>query len=108
MFIISKFHDYYDSAICHGIDKACIYNRITNDNRDERRRYNSSLYNQKYEWIVDTFIVGFCGKIYPCVKLSPHSTNPDSKVLFFYDVEKLEAYIVVYRVLCEKWVKKNP
>ena len=93
MLIISKFHDYYDTAISYGVDKSIVYNRATKDDRDKRRRYRSNLYNEKQEWTVDMFVVGFCGKTYPGVKLTPGSFNSDKKTLFFYSVAKLEAFI---------------
>jgi hypothetical protein len=71
MLIVSKFKDYYDTAIGFGgIDKSIVYNRSSVDLRKEdfkqdiaMRDWEFSLKNKQpsYVW---PFIIGFCGKIY--------------------------------------------
>jgi len=85
MLIISKFHDYYDSALHAGIDKTVVFRRKTEEieakewmQREKyfqelqlRAWYGNTMYykdtfytkkNVKYE--LKLFIVGFCGKVY--------------------------------------------
>ncbi|MEO7453720.1 MAG: hypothetical protein ABIV13_03035, partial [Fimbriimonadales bacterium] len=67
MRIISKFHDYYDSAMGYGQDPALIYNRVT-----EEVNVTSWLWDRR---IIDLLecrthyvrpvALAFCGKIYP-------------------------------------------
>ena len=84
MLIISKFHDYYDTATAYGIDKECVYARTPIDLEDEElfphwRDYMDSFlyiapnnikhcYKEK-EYIFYSGIIGFCGKLYPYIKV---------------------------------------
>ena len=43
MLIISKFHDYYDSAIAYGVDKECVYNRKTEIIDKNKRTHSSAI-----------------------------------------------------------------
>jgi len=82
MFIVSKFHDYYDTAIGYGIDKECVYKRNTEkvellktgesfDNLEKicnNKKYDYR--NRKYySYVIENYILGFCGKLYPFVKI---------------------------------------
>jgi hypothetical protein len=74
MYIIKKFHDYYDVGMSAGIDKTIIYRRITSKLMNTKipefkeimdRNYGYTLSNG-YPFIDVTFgILGFCGKLYP-------------------------------------------
>lgn len=59
MKIISKFHDYYDTALAFGIDKTIIYNRIQSD---EKNTTGLSLPHPENNY--RNFWIGFCGKLY--------------------------------------------
>jgi len=68
MLIVSKFHDYYDSAIGYGgVDKSCVYNRkfikMKNVNPFEGY-FPKVLSSSKNEVTCTFFIVGFCGILY--------------------------------------------
>lgn len=93
MLIISKFHDYYDSAMGMGIDKTVVYNRTVKDDREERRYHRYQLHSKKKSWHVNIFIVGFCGELYPCIKLTEDLIH-NPKSFFFYELNKLETFIV--------------
>lgn len=92
MLIISKFHDYYDSAIGFGgIDKSIVYNRteIIDDNHtniytksliEYINSFNTSKYSNSHInlSLIDNkndityftvHIIGFCGKLYVCFEL---------------------------------------
>lgn len=87
MRIISKFHDYYDTALGYGADPTLIYSR-------ETREYNitkghpfkgiitpytskdNSGFWQCRNWRADEFpldiklyVIGFCGKTYPLIRV---------------------------------------
>lgn len=73
MYIISKFHDYYDTALGLGIDKTIVYQRNTNDLREKDYkgllRDHSEVHSLKGGGSVsfDRLLVGFCGKLYPLI-----------------------------------------
>jgi hypothetical protein len=80
MRIISKFHDYYDSCMRHGIDMTCIYQRETKEFSHKNDfpisfEMNAPLMWKKpaeykyWERVYDHGIVWFCGKVYPYVIL---------------------------------------
>ena len=89
MLIIKKFHDYYDTAMgSTGIDKTCVYQRVSfydddkyefvkscNLFQDKSRDWSSKPYSYKLskrvgEWRIgdlmscDPFLIGMCGKTY--------------------------------------------
>lgn len=81
MYIISKFHDYYDSAATYGIDKTVIYKRERKEMTLQRARWNgggSDLVSYPEETmnklgqkvLVQEFLVGFCGQVYPAVRFT--------------------------------------
>lgn len=99
MLLISKFHDYYDSALAGGVDKTIVYRRNTKEierpdwmkatvwfpelvgrsrwsgnyvdyTKDFSAKMKSGLI-RKYE--LKVFIIGFCGKAYKGVRLSKDS-----------------------------------
>jgi len=87
MLIVSKFRDYYDTAMgTTGIDKTCVYNRtpfFASSNVEEtenamlfklpkqdwsggiyKLEYNSRLQDPTHPLSITPFIIGFCGKTY--------------------------------------------
>lgn len=116
MLIISKFKDYYDSAVGHGVDKTIVYKRdwirkfdkdprsSTSENqkqweeylagktwyhphRTKHRSYVEKGYGHNRKGTFEHFVIGFCGKLYPGVILD----NKDYKGIenAFYDKDKL-------------------
>lgn len=86
MYIISKHHDYYDTALGHGIDKTLIFNRnnsFTLNGEEKPRIYNTLSVNQRINTYnykdmkprsykdelakMQLIVIGFCGKIYPII-----------------------------------------
>lgn len=71
MLIVSKFHDYYDTAIgATDIDKTCVYTRTTKE-IDCADVFNEGMpvgmvrrYRENDFLSATPFIVGFCGKTY--------------------------------------------
>lgn len=109
MLIKSKFHDYYDTASAYGIDKECIYVREEtildgkfefDDPFSKRWPDHDTLKKRKkgvsYEYVVKTFVVGFCGTLYPLiVVMKYHKEEVEEKEVtvtekfHFYSAEKL-------------------
>lgn len=71
MRIISKFHDYYDSAMGYGQDPTLIYRREAATHTIGSRFVNSrivtllSLRPRYYGFKPKLGVIGFCGRIYP-------------------------------------------
>lgn len=92
MRIISKFNDYYDGAQGYGIDKELVYLRKTEESKPPSdistfiNHYSREIYednggrylimnqarkkHRKAVRFAKTFIVGFCGEIRLCVKVT--------------------------------------
>ena len=72
MYIISSFHDYYDTAMSYGIDKSCVYARDVSEIHfnlkiDLPREVQITFSNGIGLRIIP-MIIGFCGKMYPTIK----------------------------------------
>jgi hypothetical protein len=63
MRIISKFQDYYDSALGYGIDKTLTYVR---EMKGLEIDIPIGTGHRSREYCI--FIIGFCGKLYPCIR----------------------------------------
>jgi hypothetical protein len=106
MRIHSHFKDYYDSALSFGIDPALHYNRddgrrfyytqdikakLPQDLTNEIAHHDTDLVRAGRHWIPkgfhSYFLIGFCGRIYPCIKISK-----DGRVRFLYSEDALKAY----------------
>lgn len=58
MRIISRFHDFYDPVMKHGVDRQCIYLRETSE-------VTPGIPPPWRPWSHREFIVGFCGSLFP-------------------------------------------
>lgn len=109
MLIVSKFHDYYDTASVHGVDKTCVYlrneekieihgrgwrgdpNVILKDGTrfhlGQIASYETKRFvNADYEF--KKAILGFCGEIYPLIKVVKTYSGyprPQPETYCFYD-----------------------
>ena len=105
MLIVSKFHDYYDTALAHGVDKRCVYNRKTESTEGTRedasgleslawrKPSKDSTWGKEYDFLFQC-VVGFSGKLYPmmyhaysCIDLDADGTstfmyNPETCMRF--------------------------
>lgn len=94
MYIVSKFHDFYDGAMTYGIDKECVYNREIKEIKLDKFRtelpYSKEVkYSSGSTMLAEPAIIGFCGKIYPLIIVTFTgfgSTN--EKPHYFYDAEE--------------------
>lgn len=91
MLIISKYRDYYDSvAFSKGIDKTIVYKR---DGEQVNYSKIKTLFPTKnYSWRKDedtifTFIIGFCGKLYPAARVIKRDKpfNITEEIVYGYD-----------------------
>lgn len=74
MRIISTFKDYYDSSVSFGVDPTLVYNRekVVRPIKEVKGNSVEPKYpNIKWLYGVENqcFIIGFCGKLYSCVKV---------------------------------------
>jgi len=100
MRIISKFKDYYDGVQSYGQDSSLIYNRVRTvipvkkdeaPMKDLFRFIDSTDYQVKKGIVrASQYFIGFCGKIYPCVRFTTISDNLfTTKVTFCFDAESV-------------------
>jgi len=72
MLIVSKYRDYYDSvAFSKGIDKTIVYQRDKQQLNYKKIKIDFPAHDHtwsKPEDRIFTFIIGFCGKLYPVSK----------------------------------------
>lgn len=116
MRIISRFHDYYDRAQAHGQDLSRIFVRQRVEYEAARRHKEPipRAYHSMLELLraplerrtaggarfrADTFLVGFCGKLYPGMRVS---VEKDPTVLpeasFLYDFAQFEQRCLQYGI----------
>ena len=103
MLIISKFHDYYDSAIGMGIDKPVVYERHTDETNWQQHTHKDHSYvGQKVGrgatlWRIDLLCreIGFCGKWYRCVRaeISPYDWRAKVAPSVFWDAESFAEFL---------------
>jgi len=98
MLIVSKFHDYYDTAIGFGgVDKTTVYQReqVVLNPHDLTPDYNY-FETAKTGCTWELCVVGFCGKLYPVVKTEEHHLHrypmdpTQVKQCFYTEKEVLE------------------
>ena len=96
MLILSKFHDYYDTAMGAGIDKTIVFNRSEEEINisHDKTRFNfidinvQRIYESAYERYgymnktypdvyYEPFIIGFCGKTYVGYRVDTYTNNPN-------------------------------
>lgn len=102
MLIVSKFRDYYDTAIVYGVDKSIVYKREQKVlEYDYKKLQGTSWYESKKQFLqpdlsidtkwtklkvferVECSVIGFCGKLYPVYVF----TYKDGNVEYSYDKE---------------------
>lgn len=88
MRIVSSFRDYYDCMQAYGQDQTTLYVRET-----KKVKLRSNCSRQPFtidNTIVASNIIGFCGKVYKCLCLSPYYKNES---FFLYNTEDVDKYI---------------
>lgn len=96
MRIISSFHDYYDLTLKHGFDESLVYLRetkkIDNLSQNEQKKYPNlrTSYSRLDNTLLQSiYYLGFCGKIYPIIRLISKDGNPD----FLYSTDQVSEYL---------------
>jgi hypothetical protein len=93
MRIISKFHDYYDSALKQGFDKETVYVREIRQTQftpaDAPLRMNST-YGLPYQ--VSFLILGFCGQLYKVIQVEDQTVPGARHSHYFYSWSDFEIY----------------
>lgn len=83
----TNFHDYYDKAVGYGIDDNVHYNRFTKE-VEIRIKPRTDFPPVDYE----TYLLGFCGKIYPIIELEKLSRSIYDCEYDYGDYEIIEKY----------------
>jgi len=128
MKIISKYHDYYDSVLRHGQDFSLIYKRekieipdkqwffsfktyqdLKNHNSKPELLYVYTSYWSKQPLEYSSFLIGFCGKIYPGISWTFTPGNDHSKRTsgVSYDINYVFNLMEMAGVDHNKSVRKN-
>lgn len=113
MLIISKFRDYYDTAIAHGIDKECVYDRKTEEVNKPKYNHNDTteFCTKEYTFLFTPYTIGFCGDAYRMVKVCVKNNYDtlDKKTLGFYDANSLIEYMKLHNIKLknkrQRWVR---
>lgn len=79
----TDFHDYYDYAVGYGVDKNVHYNRFSDEAEIQiRTGYDFPDHSGAH-------LLGFCGQIYPFIKMEKFESNDDC---YFDKYELLETF----------------
>lgn len=126
MLVISKYKDYYDQILSHGVDKSILYKRelqefffkanqyVRSDNIINADTYEFLEYlriNLPYgttrfdnkDYTAESFIIGFCGKIYIGYQMTTdiktyESYNSITKIEFVYSVNDIITFFKKYNL----------
>lgn len=92
MRIISTFHDYYDCIQAHGQDQSLLYLRESKEvSLADLPFPTDKRLHCVYELSPERLVVGFCGKLYPLVRIPIRST-PNGKEVHCYTPDDLLRY----------------
>ena len=94
MIIKSSFKDYYDCVQSLGRDQSLVYNRYIKTQTITNTTITKHFYKNDKAWYIPKEVfphriyqLGFCGRIYPIIKLRDSAK-------FFYSVEELDNYVL--------------
>lgn len=107
MYIVSKFRDYYDTAISYGIDKQCVYKREKKE-IENKGSYQNGFSTFRNDWYVRTSTIGFCGKLYPVLEIFKSYWDSSKPGDVFYDFESVKKFLEEHKIhLPEKSKYRN-
>lgn len=97
MRLVSKFHDVYDPLFKYGMsDKSFTFVR---EQREISLSYSGNIYSPSDDvedidgnkLFVHFYVVGFCSRIYPCIKFYPQysTTGTEKPTVWIYNVDQL-------------------
>jgi len=82
----TDFHDYYDNAVGYGIDDNVHFNRFT---KEVEIQIKSQFDFPRHQ---NTGLLGFCGEIYPFIKVNKFNQKYDLYEYSWDDLEVVEHY----------------
>jgi hypothetical protein len=92
--IIDKRRDYYDGVASQGVDPSIVYVR-----KEQEILFPLHQFWMPHFGYFDKYLIGFCGKIYPLVKIRGvlrfHFESSQSGLgddLFFYNIDEIDRY----------------
>ena len=100
MRIISKFKDYYDSAMGMGVDNTLIYKRKT-ESLDLKKDFPNMAHKtfkvtiNKHSHHGHVGVIFFCGKSYPfiCYQIVDYNKTPDHYYKTFFSIDEFLTHI---------------
>lgn len=99
MLIVSKFHDYYDTASSFGIDKNCLYKRkTTTSNLKAPSAYPCRCESERFQYEGHFRAIGFCGKIFPLIEIQKYLGKELMETDFIYSLEDSIRYFEMEKI----------
>jgi hypothetical protein len=102
MRIVSDFHDYYDVVQATGQDQTVVYTRTKKEvelNQDSfpfpifGRISTRFDYYSRYDILLMQIVVGFCGKVYPVLRLShQRQAEPNPTFALCYSLPEVDTF----------------
>lgn len=102
MKIISNFQDYYDSGMAWGQDSSIMYKRhkVKEEGFNPFPKYDPKPWYREYLYPdLSSITVGFCGKIYGCIKIIhkaeqiPFTPSKENIEIYCYSTEDVDRYV---------------
>lgn len=110
MLIVNKdFHDYYDSAMIYGIDKAIVYDRSRRTIREKSHQTWLQQFTGKKRNHIYTFrrhVIGFTGNIYPFIEAHEKKYDAGERTLL-YKRSDFERYWSEKKIELHNWALNN-
>jgi len=114
MRIISGDHDYYDKVQVYGHDPTSVWKRQTHeveilsetlDFELSKNYKRTSVTHHHNAW---PFVIGFCGKLYPCMQITEDELTWPPKSTYHYKADEVVAWLEDKEgERRDKWEKKN-
>ncbi len=102
MRIQSKFKDYYDAGMAHGLDEALTFRRFPREIKATLPYTNQRRYGDGGSLLASYHLIGFCGRMYPAVVIN----LPNSIGMLFKEDRATRK--VCYKVEdIDVWVKEH-
>lgn len=94
MLIVNKdFHDYYDTAMVHGVDKSIVYDRKKIDIKAPKYwDRNSPFGTEAGSFKFHPHLIGFCGQFYPCVEIENTDLEKSFRDVVFRPEQLMDFY----------------
>jgi hypothetical protein len=102
LLIISKYHDYYDTAIGFGIDKTCVYKRAETTHKSPIFLHTREERKKNNRFVISERILGFCGKIFPIIRVRREQNGGIGIINFFYSAEEFIKFLVKHGLFKDK------